>query len=94
MEHGLSLSAKRLECGGLPALLDGPVRAKRLGLRQSPAAFATVAQAKAPENWRTPRRFAPNAALPIFMACGAARGVASERRANIVTNSADCLISG
>jgi len=32
----------------------GPVCAKRLGLRQSPAAFATITQTKAPEAWRTP----------------------------------------
>jgi hypothetical protein len=50
------------------------LRAKRLGLRQSPAAFVTIAQAEAPEDWPTPRRFAPAAAYPISMLCGAACG--------------------
>jgi hypothetical protein len=53
-------------------MAGGCVCAKRFGLRQSTAAFATNAPAKAPEDWRTPRRFAPAVALPIFIVCGAA----------------------
>jgi len=55
-------------------IATGCVRAKRLGLRQSSAAFPTTAQAKAPGDWRTPRRFPPAAACPIFTVCGAAGG--------------------
>jgi hypothetical protein len=59
----------------------GCVRAKRLGLRQSPAAFATGARGKAPEDWRSPRRFAPAVARPIFIVCGAACGMKSDPKA-------------
>jgi hypothetical protein len=55
----------------------GCLRAKRLGLRQSSAAFATSPQGKAPGDWRTPRRCALTAARSVFMACGAACGMAS-----------------
>jgi len=58
----------------------GCLRAKRLGLRQSPAAFASSAQAKAPEDWRSPRRFAPAAIHPVFMACGAAACILSDQK--------------
>jgi O-6-methylguanine DNA methyltransferase len=53
-------------------MATGCVRAKRLGLRQSAAAFAVGPQARAPGDWRTPRRFAPATARSIFIACGAA----------------------
>jgi hypothetical protein len=58
----------------MPTGSDG---AKRLGLRQSSAAFATSPQGKAPGDWRTPRRFAPATAHPVFIVCGAACGMLS-----------------
>jgi hypothetical protein len=53
----------------------GCPRAQPLGLCRlaGTAAFATSAPAKAPGDWRTPRRFAPTTARPIFTVCGAAR---------------------
>jgi len=59
----------------------GSVSAKRFGLRQSSAAFPTSALAKAPEDWRTPRRFAPAVAHPIFIVRGATgRGMLSDQK--------------
>jgi len=57
MKHGLSLSAERLECAGLPALLDGQGRKKagassrtpNASRRASPIAFSSLV---APPNER------------------------------------------
>jgi hypothetical protein len=62
----------------------GRLRAKRLGLRQSSAAFATSPQGKGPGDWRTPRRCAPTATRSVFTACGAARGMASDQKIALV----------
>jgi hypothetical protein len=60
----------------------GCVRAKRLGPGRlaGAAAFATSAPAKAPEDWHTPRGFAPAGARPIFIVCDAVRGMCSDQR--------------
>jgi len=59
----------------------GSVRAKRFGGRQYSAAFPTSARAKAPEDWRSPRRFALAVAHPIFIVRAATgRGMLSDLR--------------
>jgi len=47
-----------------------------------------MAQAKAPEDWRTPQRFASANVGSILIACGAARGMKSELKTVLAQDSA------
>ena len=45
-----------------------------------PCRFSDQAVRKAPEDWRTPRRFARAGAHPVFIVCGAAWGMKSDQK--------------